>query len=265
VYALEADTGAVRWRTELLGFDHRSPKVVDDLVLVPGAELDALGRDSGEVQWTVPLSGWVTSTDGEAFAADTGVGAVDLATGERRWYRELPADARASIPRVTDGTVVVGTSAGTVRAFDADTGDPLWQCRGDWRAIGSPSLYDGTAYVSFGDPAYFEGGSLVALDLADGTEQWKRLVDEIQTPPAVSGDVGRAGGGPYKWGPTLDVVLLGTSDEIVAYNQYGDRVWRINERPDNGLAPILADGAVYYSTSSALVGHKVSPQEGWAT
>lgn len=106
----------------------------------------------------------------------TGLVAVDAATGTERWRVEQPVSASA--PLVQDGKVFIGTAGEGVKAFDANTGDEVWQFLTGDTAVpdnappdsvdSSPIIADGVLYI--GEGGY---GGLYALDPVTGVEQWR--------------------------------------------------------------------------------------------
>lgn len=92
------------------------------------------------------------------------------------------------------GTVYVGTDAGTVYAVDAATGAIEWSVGLGSAVVDSPALANGHLYVPT------EGDGLVVLDAATGAPTWTGSTEghAVTQQPAVAGDVvyvGTAGGG----------------------------------------------------------------------
>jgi outer membrane protein assembly factor BamB len=83
-------------------------------------------------------------------------------------------------PEVLDGRVYAAAVEGGVRAFDLQTGNPLWRYESDLRLSGGPGAGDGLVVVGSLD------GHVVALDAATGAEKWRAKVpNEVITAPAV--------------------------------------------------------------------------------
>jgi outer membrane protein assembly factor BamB len=136
VLALDAHTGAARWKTTLTAQNHPT---------TPGG--------SGAV------------VDGLVFVADDSTAyALDLATGAKRW--STPVTSTNPRPRVDDGVVYIGTSDGMV-GLDERTGAPVWHWRGPkGGASGFGPVADGVTYTAGAD------GRLYAIDIRSATTLW---------------------------------------------------------------------------------------------
>ncbi|MFZ3566432.1 PQQ-binding-like beta-propeller repeat protein [Streptomyces sp. BH097] len=168
LYALSADTGKQRWRIKA-GKPHGNIAFAvahGDTVyfgLHYGDKVYAADTASGKVRWTVrsylenpELSApvvadgvvYVTASD-KTYGDAKGAGAVyafDAHSGKRKW--EHTTDGPVSPPVLTDGALYL-SEGGTLRAFDAGTGNPL----------GRASLSSGaTAFTVSGDHVYFNSG-----------------------------------------------------------------------------------------------------------
>ncbi|MBP1953141.1 outer membrane protein assembly factor BamB [Halarchaeum rubridurum] len=164
--ALDAETGATRWRHGTRGEASSPVAVADDTVSLTDRDgLHALDTRNGETRWHRPLSDVGGSTpvvsNETVFVVDDAAGlvAVDARTGEERW-RALGDTAIAGTPVVADDAVHVG-------------GDPLVSL--------DPS--DGrvaTEFEAAGRPVGRRGGTLYAVDrdtlrafdVADGRQRW---------------------------------------------------------------------------------------------
>ena len=116
LYALDAATGAERWRFE--------------------------GSGLGDVTAVGPL---VYVNDADVLRA------LDAATGQERWKAAVPGGTSAV---VDDGLLVIGTGDGFLLGLDAATGAERWRFQVSTQgAAHSPALGDGIAYVG-GDDAW---------------------------------------------------------------------------------------------------------------
>jgi outer membrane protein assembly factor BamB len=160
LYALDLETGAVRWSTKLPGVSRWTPTVEGEVVIVP-----VEGPD-------LPL----------------GLYAVDASTGERRWFRRL--SCRVCDPRRTETWQVVSADGvaiaamggnfvggryrpyGRLAAFDATDGARLWKRR--MRNPGMPVVVDGAVIVGEESLEMNADERLWALELRSGEERWRR-------------------------------------------------------------------------------------------
>jgi outer membrane protein assembly factor BamB len=124
-----------------------------------------------------------TFADGRLFALGaTGIlNCLDAATGQRHWFRDLGADAESSVPLwgfassplVVGDLVVVfagGKSAGTLRAYRRDTGQPAWSAPAGEVSYSSPQLasVDGQLQLLF-----VSDRGLSAFDPTTGALLWE--------------------------------------------------------------------------------------------
>jgi outer membrane protein assembly factor BamB len=134
LYALDAATGAKRWRRRVEGRPDARPVVADGTVYLAGNSGGALR-------------------------------AFDATTGTERW-----ADVRRTgttnywvTPTVADGAVFAG-NVGGLRAYDAATGAVRWDVRNNRLSGNGVVVRDGVVYSA--------GRSLFALAAAEGTTRW---------------------------------------------------------------------------------------------
>ncbi|HYP05254.1 MAG TPA: PQQ-binding-like beta-propeller repeat protein [Bryobacteraceae bacterium] len=124
--------------------------------------------------------------------------ALDSATGRRLWSRNIAADTDkavpewgfASSPLVIDNVVVVA-AASAMAGYDADTGKPRWQVKGERGSYSSPHqvTVDGVVQV-----VMLSGAGAVAVDPATGAELWKHPWEPggstiVQPAVMVGGDI----------------------------------------------------------------------------
>ena len=202
--ALDAATGAPRWRFRAGGAIASTPAVDDHAVYVASRDglLRALDLRSGRERWrhrfdpALPggdywdffLSSPVLA-DGALFigGGDGRVVALDPATGREKWRTDVGARVRSTIAAQA-GTLVFGTLDGHVRALRSRDGAPLWNFATDGAAhtfadqgndttsvVASPTIVGSGpgALVAVGG----RDGMLYALELATGHLRWRLTHD----------------------------------------------------------------------------------------
>ncbi|MBC6457336.1 PQQ-like beta-propeller repeat protein [Actinomadura sp. HBU206391] len=157
--ALDAATGAVRWRRrtkEAIGSDFA---VADGVIYLPDDALYALDTATGRVRWTYKLRTPknIALANGLVYCGNfqgEELHVVTAATGKRRWtYRTGgPITAR---PLVANGAVHVGDWKGGMFALDAVTGSMRWQLRTGGSIESSATMAGGL--VCFGSGAFSDG------------------------------------------------------------------------------------------------------------
>jgi polyvinyl alcohol dehydrogenase (cytochrome) len=212
------------------------------------AEVARLGVDQVgnlKLKWAFGFDGDViafappTVIDGELFVGSAAgiVHAMRADSGCLQWVFQAEGPVRSSILAVPLGNghaLLFGDMLGWFYAVQAETGKLLWKTRVEshdsTRLTGGPAAYQGTVYVPVasweetraGDKEYacctFRG-SVVALNIKDGKQLWKRWMTD---PPAERGKNARgvAAFGPSGvavWSrPTLDaqrkLLYVGTGD-----------------------------------------------------
>lgn len=236
VFALDAGTGTVLWRTEMRGgLSPPSPPIVVD----------------GTVYVTIPT----------VESGTPSVYALDSSTGEISWTEttNLVFGGLA----VADDTVYLGGVNGTVYALNAETGDRRWTAQaGD--DLGTPTVAHGLVYVGSEDR-----NTMYALDAQTGDEQWKvpiesdAIVKGIQG-AAVSGDTVYFGTarekmyavdaetGARRWSvrrPKNSPVLV----DGIAYAAQGRTVYALNDENGNEVARFTVDDPEGRVNSGATV------------
>ena len=166
VIAVDASTGAVRWRHRFMAASPLPqgaasvPAVVDDFVLAARSDgtIVALNRTDGVEQWNIP------PVDNASPVA--GVSGAD--------FRALTSRG---------GVVIAGSLSGTVIGYDARQRRELWRFTSatDGSTAMSIASDNGTVYVP-----YFSG-RVVALDARTGRVRWRTpdVAASMIWPPAV--------------------------------------------------------------------------------
>jgi len=141
VYALDAASGALKWKFKTGNIVHASPAYVDGTLFV---------------------GSW-----------DTYFYALDAATGKEKWRFKTGEDHQIynqtglqASPAVVDGIVYFGCRDSKFYAVDAKTGKQVWAFnnQGSW-VINSAAIKDGKVYFATSD-----SGLLHALDARTGAE-----------------------------------------------------------------------------------------------
>jgi outer membrane protein assembly factor BamB len=253
------DAPTIEWSARADDAIWASPVIADGTLYVGSYDgrLYAISIETGEVQWRYRAGDRIDGSPGVANGTvffgshDRNVYALDAATGEERWVYGTKGIVRSS-PTIRDGVVYVGShcrteecsvyydvqwpARGSLYAFDAETGAPLWRHRADDGVISTPAIRGETVYVGSSDQ------TLYALDATSGEPRWRYDTDgSVMSSPTAAGGrvyVGTVEGKLY----AIDAVT-------------GDRVWAFdaNRRVDNRLdisvvmtgSPVVCDGTVY--------------------
>ena len=161
LYALDASTGALRWKLQTGDVIHASPAYADGLVYV---------------------GSW-----------DSYLYAVEAASGKERWRFKSGEDPYIhnqvgfqSSPAVVGGVVYVGCRDSNLYAIDAQSGTEKWRVnnQGSW-VIGSPAVTQGKVVYATSDSALFH-----EVDAQSGKPLLKQDVKAYTfASPTVAGDV----------------------------------------------------------------------------
>ncbi|WP_113982779.1 outer membrane protein assembly factor BamB family protein [Spongiactinospora rosea] len=240
VHALDAATGAPRWRFRIGGMNARHLVVAGDTVFAANGErLVALDVATGRLKWgrtmeagTIPVvSGgrlylWVRFTE----LPDAELVALDRATGRKLWTFRPPGDFAAPTPLIAGTLVHVGDPEGTLYALDPRTGARRWRSRVGGR-------HDTIHLARTGDVIYAasETGEVRALDAATGKVRWSsRVFGPVNFRPVVSGGI---------------VYLADEDGTTYALDtRTGRRLWSfpaMSGEDGEGWEPVVARGVVY--------------------
>lgn len=202
LWSYEADVPDKDYPEMGVSGDIEVPTVMDGTVFAPvrfgvydadnsfHAALIAVDAETGTKQWRIdaPVShaqfSSVTAADGSLFVSgpdlDGGEGrfvyALDAADGTVRWRH--PRQRGTSDPLVVaDGLVFVAPPNG-VKAYDAASGELVWEALPRVKDLIVAMVSDGTLFVS---ESINPGATIIALEATSGNQQWKT---------AYGGDVG---------------------------------------------------------------------------
>ncbi|MFC7058733.1 Hvo_1808 family surface protein [Halovenus salina] len=206
---VDAPTGEIEWTVTFSGRIVASPRVLNQTVYttsfdrsVGNSYLHAVDASSGDNRWTQELNGsgvaQTTVTDETVYLGGyntsnrTGqVFAFDRESGEQRWTVE--SEKLITGMAAANDSLYVGTTAGTVRAITASTGNILWETQAESPINRRLVALNGTLYVGT------QGGTLTALEMGTGSKQWQLFADRLASisPTLVDGGVYATGGDLY--------------------------------------------------------------------
>ncbi|MFJ2212966.1 PQQ-binding-like beta-propeller repeat protein [Streptomyces sp. NPDC101062] len=182
------------WRFRMSNDVWGTPVVDGDLLYVTSFEVHALDVGSGRRQFKTRDVAWAMAVSGGRIHASDGptLYALDSTTGAELW--RLQTTSWVYSLKVDRGTVVTGTRGGGVQAWEASSGERLWEIAGaqtDFETPESgPTIHDGTVFV-------WKDARLQALDARSGTELWSYPI----------GDAASCGGVPVRVSPASDGYL----------------------------------------------------------
>jgi outer membrane protein assembly factor BamB len=289
VYALNASTGALRWKHTTLDQVQSSPAVANGVVYIGSGVADgnvyALKASTGALLWKY-AAGRASSpavANGVVYVGsrDRHVYALNAATGALLWKYTIGASVYSS-PAVVNGVVYVGSDDHNVYALNASTGALLWKYTTGGLSTGSPvqsspAVVDGVVYIGSDYP----DNSVYALNATTGALLWKYTTgDRVFSSPAVANGVvyvGSDDGNVYAlnastgaplWKYATGTILVRSSPAVangVVYvgSWYGN-VYALNARTGALLwkhttdyyvssSPAVANGVVYVGSDNGNV------------
>ncbi|MEU0830803.1 PQQ-binding-like beta-propeller repeat protein [Streptomyces sp. NPDC005969] len=179
------------WRFRMSNDVWGTPVVAGDLLYVTSFEVHALDVGNGRRQFKTRDVAWSMTLDGGRIHGSDGPSlyALDALTGAERW--RLQTDAWVYSLKADRGTVITGTRGGGAQAWEASTGEKLWETGGvqtDFEtAEAGPAIHDGTVYL-------WQDARLRAVDARTGIERWSYPI----------GDAASCGGVPVRVTPAAD-------------------------------------------------------------
>jgi outer membrane protein assembly factor BamB len=211
VRALNPDTGAMAWQTQVRGEGAPAATLFGGGVSYDEGRIyatngagyaAALDARTGAIIWLVrpggPLRGAPTIANDNVYvlSQDNQLFALDPRDGDTRWSGsgsiELSGVFGVATPAAAQGTVVAGYSSGELTAYRYENGRVVWQ-----DALARTSISTAVAALSDidADPVIHEGrvyaigqgGRMIATELVTGQRVWELNVAGIST-PWVAGD-----------------------------------------------------------------------------
>ncbi|MFH0520919.1 PQQ-binding-like beta-propeller repeat protein [Streptomyces sp. M41] len=221
----EAAAGWRPWRFRMSNDVWGTPSVADDLVYVTSFEVHALDVATGRRRFKTRDVAWsMAVADGRIHASDgPTLFALDCREGADLW--RLQTDAWVYTLKAERGTVVTGTRGGGVQAWEASSGQKLWEITGAQTDFESPeagpALHDGTVYV-------WQDARLRALDARTGDERWSYPI----------GDAASCGGVPVRVAQAPDgFVYVSAGTRVLALDVASGHVRWHFEAPAVFLSP----------------------------
>ncbi|MFB8034552.1 PQQ-binding-like beta-propeller repeat protein [Streptomyces sp. NPDC056004] len=213
------------WRFRMSNDVWGTPVVAGDLLYVTSFEVHALDVGNGRRQFKTRDVAWAMAVEGGRIHASDGPSlyALDATTGAEQW--RLQTDAWVYSLKAERGTVVTGTRGGGVQAWEASTGEKLWESGGvqtDFEtAEAGPAIHDGTVYL-------WQDARLRAVDARTGIERWSYPI----------GDAASCGGVPVRVTAAPDgFVYVSAGARVLAVDTVSGHVRWHFESPAVFLSP----------------------------
>ncbi len=212
--------GRVVWQQSTGGSVFSAPIVANGTVYVgsTGGNLLALDAGTGAIRWrhaigqflndaTPVVVGWVVFVG----ANRTWVYALDAEDGHQLWAANLQEVIKAA-PTYSDGMVLVNSS-NSATALDARTGVVRWRFHEvgfGWPTTASPTIDGQVAYVALGDKTV-----VYAFNVLTGQQLWAYNAGDrlVATPLVVRREVIIG-----TWKGTIDAVDAGSGRQLWRYN-----------------------------------------------
>ncbi|SOD63598.1 Serine/threonine protein kinase [Streptomyces zhaozhouensis] len=275
------------WRFRMSNDLWGSPTVYGGALYVTSLEVHALDVASGRRRFRTREVAWSMAVDGGLVLASDGPSlfALDASDGTDRW--RVGTDGWIYGLRAERGTVLTASRGGLVTAWEAGTGEQLWELTGgqsDFETQDAvPVMRDGVVYA-WGE------GQLYVLQARTGAELWRYPVGDtsvtggvpVRVTPADDGTVYVCAGsrvlaldaasGAERWRFDAPAAILcsptyqpaGGRDAGVYFTDYlgtvyaldlatGDDRWRIATEARQSTEPVLvSDGLVHLGSGTAM-------------
>jgi outer membrane protein assembly factor BamB len=184
VYALDAASGALKWKFRTGDVVHASPAYADGVVFFGSWDsyFYAVDARTGVEKWRfhggedpvihnqVGFQSSPAVVNGVVYTGcrDSNLYAIDAATGKEKWHFNNGASWVISSPAVTQGKVIFATSDSSLyHVVDAETGKPVVQQQDKAYMFSSPAVAGNLVFIGV------LNGTLEARDLASGELRWE--------------------------------------------------------------------------------------------
>jgi eukaryotic-like serine/threonine-protein kinase len=248
VYALEAQSGKLKWKFATGDVVHASPAVADGMVFVGSWDsyFYALDAESGQLKWRfktgddpethnqVGIQSSAAVAGGMVYfgCRDSNLYALDERTGDKKWTVNNKGSWVIGSPAVYAGRVYFSTSdSGMLYAVDAKTGATVFSVSSNkWPMFSSPAIAGDTLYIGRHD------GNLMAVDL-----KTQKISGEFAT------DGSKKNGAQYTKAdgtPKYEAAFFGDFYDDMVTGTY--RMWEVGPIFSS---PVIADGVIYFGST----------------
>lgn len=269
--ALDAATGAVKWRKDTPAPLHGAPTVTAGRVFAVDTEdqLQSFAVGDGTPGWTFQalqeparmLKASSPAVDGEVIVAPFASGeltALNALNGSELWSYVLSLTNRnnalseirdiAGRPVIDRGDVLAGSHSGVFAAIDLRTGQPRW----------SLPIATTTTPWPAGDAVYVasQAGEVICISREAGQVYW--IADMNAVPVNKKGKPGKKPKRRPTWsGPVLasdHLIVVSDTGELRALDPKTGKLvksLKLRSKVGSTLAPVPVDGRLYVLTDSA--------------
>jgi len=252
IYALDAVSGALKWKHGTGDVVHASPAIADGMVFVGSWDsyFYALDAATGEVRWQfktgedpdihnqVGIQSSAAVADGMVYfgCRDSNFYALDEKTGEKRWAFNNKGSWVVGSPAVRAGKIYFATSdTALFYEMDAKSGMPVFSLEfKKWPLFSSPAIAGNVAYIGSNE------GKLRAIDLTGQKVAWTFQTDGSRDNGAA---LTNADGTPNYEAAFKD-------DFYDALVVGADRMLSVGAVLSS---PVVADGVVYFGSADGNV------------
>ena len=268
LYALDANTGNIKWTFQTGGAITNSPTIVGNLVIFGSNDrnLYAVNTNTGLMYWrfstgssgvgenievspAVNLSTvYFSCSNGKLYAIDTTTQTISGVVIPTQKWVSVNGSSRSSGPTIDNGLVFSSASDKTISAFAAQTGLRKWQYTlDDLSSLSNAVVLNNTVY------AFAQNSSLYALNATTGNLLWKTLLDP--------GFTGAIYGSPTIWNGTLYVPSTNSggavTNQICAVNITTGAIKWFSVNPGEAgsivLGPAVYNGILYGTSDNARI------------
>jgi len=188
IYALDASSGALKWKFQTGDVVHASPAISNGILFVGSWDsfFYALDAVTGKEKWRyktgedheiynqVGIQSSAAVMDGVVYfgCRDSNFYALDAATGQKKWSFNNKGSWVITSPAVLDGKVYFATSdTAMFYALDAKSGAPVFSLKFKWPMFSSPAVAGSMLYMGTHE------GKLIAIDLKTQKLAWEFQTD----------------------------------------------------------------------------------------